>query len=134
VTPAPTASSASAAPYPPECQTDFIITPDGSKVVCGAIQYHVLIGGVIADETEFREFSTATGEATDVLGYWKFHNGTNYIVGVLWSNSSGSVLIGVIPGGGNSRTGVISGNSFTPLPAAVSAASADVADDQSGTW
>jgi hypothetical protein len=29
---------------------------------------------------------------------------------------------------------VISGNSFTPLPAAASAASAVMADDQSGTW
>jgi hypothetical protein len=59
---------------------------------------------------------------------------TPNVVGVLWSNASGSVLIGVIPGGGRGRIGVISGNSFTPLPAAVSAASAAAADDQSGTW
>jgi hypothetical protein len=56
------------------------------------------------------------------------------VVGVLWSNSSGSVLIGVIPGGGNGRIGVISGNSFTPLPASAASASAIFADDFSGTW
>ena len=133
-TPKPTASSSSAPSYPPACQEDLIITPDGSKVVCGAIQFRILAGGVVDDETEFREFSTATGEVTQILGHWKFHNVIPNIVGVLWSNSSGSVLIGVIPGGGVGRIGVISGNSFTPLPAAASAASAVMADDQSGTW
>ena len=134
VTTKPTASPSSAPSYPPACEYDVIITPDGSKVVCGAIQLRILAGGVVDDETEFREFSTATGKVTRILGYWKFHNVIPNVVGVLWSNSSGSVLIGVIPGGGHGRIGVISGNSFTPLPAAASAASADEADDQSGTW
>jgi hypothetical protein len=133
-TPKPTASSSSGLAYPPGCQDDLIITPDGSKIVCGAIQYRILPGGVINDVTEFREFSTATGEVTDILGYWMFHNVTPNVVGVLWSNSSGSVLIGVIPGGGNGRIGVISGNSFTPLPASAASASAAWADDHSGTW
>ncbi len=39
------------------------------------------------------------------------------------------VLIGVIPDSGDGRVGVISGNEFTPLPAAVAAAGL-----QSGTW
>jgi hypothetical protein len=34
---------------------------------------------------------------------------------VLWSNASGSVLIGVIPDSGGGRVGVISRNEFTPL-------------------
>jgi hypothetical protein len=127
-------ASASAPSYPPACQEDLIITPDGSKVVCGAIQFRILAGGVLNDVTEFREFSTATGEVTDILGYWRFHNVIPNVVGVLWSNSSGSVLIGVIPGGGNGRIGVISGNSFTPLPASAASASAIFADDFSGTW
>jgi hypothetical protein len=107
---------------------------DGSKVVCGAIQIQVLVSSLLNTETQFREYSTATGQVTPILGDWKFHNVTPNVVGVLWSNASGSVLIGVIPGGGHGRIGVISGNSFTPLPAAVSAASASAADDQSGTW
>ena len=133
-TPKPTASSSSGLAYPPGCQDDLIITPDGSKVVCGAIQFRILPGGVVNDVTEFREFSTASGEVTGILGYWKFHNVIPNVVGVLWSNSSGSVLIGVIPGGGNGRIGVISGNSFTPLPASAASASAAWADDHSGTW
>jgi hypothetical protein len=128
------ARTSGAPSYPPACQEDLIITLDGSKVVCGAIQFRILAGGVVDDETEFREFFTATGKVPHILGYWKFHNVIPNIVGVLWSNSSGSVLIGVIPGGGVGRIGVISGNSFTPLPAAASAASAEMADDQSGTW
>jgi hypothetical protein len=123
-----------AQPRPPVCQADLIITPDGSKVVCGAIQSEDFTRDRIDVETEFREFSTVTGQVTAILGYWKFHDAIPNVVGVLWSNTSGSVLIGVIPGGGHGRIGVISGNTFTPLPAAVSASSADVADDQSGTW
>jgi hypothetical protein len=133
-TPEPTASSSSALTHPPACQEDLIITPDGSKVVCGAIQFRILTSGVVNDETEFREFSAATGEVTDILGHWRFHNVIPNVAGVLWSNSSGSVLIGVIPGGGNGRIGVISGNSFTPLPASAASASASWADDYSGTW
>jgi hypothetical protein len=78
---------------------DLIITPDGSRVVCGAIQIQVLAGVLRNTETQFREYSTATGQVTPILGYWKFHNVTPHVVGVLWSNASGSVLIGVIPGG-----------------------------------
>ncbi len=37
------------------------------------------------------------------------------VLDVLWSNASGSVLIGVIPDSGGGRVGVISGNEFTPL-------------------
>jgi len=128
------AQSVSPGSYPPACQEDRIVTPDGAKIVCGAIQFRLLAGGVVGDETEFREFSTATGQVTHILGHWKFHNVIPNSDGVLWSNSSGSVLIGVIPGGGHGRIGVISGDSFTPLPAAASAASADETDDQSGTW
>ena len=133
-TPKPTASSSSALTYPPACQEDLIITPDGSTVVCGAIQLRSLVQGKLSVETQFREFSTVTGKITHIIGYWTFDNVSPNSVGVLWSNSSGSVLIGVIPGGGNGRTGVISGNSFTPLPASAASASAAWADDHSGTW
>jgi hypothetical protein len=39
------------------------------------------------------------------------------------------VLIGVIPNAGNGRIGVISGNTFTPLPAQVASSGA-----VTGTW
>jgi hypothetical protein len=110
---------------PPECQLDSIVTPDGSAIVCGAI---ASTGSLLhrGAETEFIEYSTATGKVARVLGHWTFGRVEGLSVDVLWSNASGSVLIGVIPGDDNGRVGVISGNEFTPLP--VSAAF------ESGAW
>ena len=76
-------------------------------------------------ETEFIEYSTATGKVGRVLGHWTFGSVGGLSINVLWSNASGSVLIGVIPGGDNGRAGVISGNEFTPLPLPTAV---------SGTW
>jgi hypothetical protein len=127
------------------CQEDSIITPDGSTIVCGAITPIEATGsasaGASADgsvaallrrgaETEFIGYSVATGKVARVLGHWTFGSVGALSVEVLWSNASGSVLIGVIPDGGGGRVGVISGNEFTPLPLS-SAASAPM---QSGTW
>ena len=75
-------------------------------------------------ETEFIEYSTVTGKVTRILGHWTFGSVGALSVDVLWSNASGSVLIGVIPDSGGGRVGVISGNEFTPLPATAS----------TGTW
>jgi hypothetical protein len=72
-------------------------------------------------QTGFIEYSTATGKVARVLGQWAFGRG-GALADVLWSNTSGSVLIGVIPGGDNARVGVISGNEFTPLPGTALAA------------
>jgi hypothetical protein len=113
---------------PPACQLDSIITPDGSTLVCGAIaetnektsvtpQVSLRRGA----ETEFIEYSTASGKVTRILGHWTFGNVGALSVDVLWSNASGSVLIGVIPDSSAGRTGVISGNEFTPLPGTAAA-------------
>jgi hypothetical protein len=130
----PAQQSGGPSPYPPACQQDLIITPDGSSVVCGAIQgiYADISNG--ADQrrgavTEFREYSTATGKIVRILGHWTFARVGELAVNVLWSNSSGSLLIGVIPTTGDGRVGVISGNTFTPIPAQT----AGVAS-LSGTW
>ena len=143
----PSASPISVAPSTtrPTCQEDSIITPDGSTIVCGAIAPIEATGsasaGASADgsvaallrrgaETEFIGYSVATGKVARVLGHWTFGSVGALSVEVLWSNASGSVLIGVIPDGGGGRVGVISGNEFTPLPLS-GAASAPM---QSGTW
>jgi hypothetical protein len=143
----PSASPISVAPSTtrPMCQEDSIITPDGSTIVCGAIAQIEATGsasaGAGADgsvaallrrgaETEFIGYSVATGKVARVLGHWTFGSVGALSVEVLWSNASGSVLIGVIPDGGGGRVGVISGNEFTPLPLS-GAASAPM---QSGTW
>jgi hypothetical protein len=133
----PTATAAAQAAARPTCQEDSVITPDGSAVACAAIAavntweqrtrtgFSLRRGAV----TEFIEYSTATGKPARVLGHWSFGNVGALAVDVLWSDPSGSVLIGVIPDAGDGRVGVISGNEFTPLPGQASPAA-----DQSGVW
>jgi len=118
-TPTPTPTSAPQSATPLQCQLDAIITPDGSAIVCGAIGPTGTLPRLGA-QTGFIEYSTATGKVARVLGHWAFGRGA--LADVLWSNTSGSVLIGVIPGGDNARVGVISGNEFTPLPGTALAA------------
>jgi hypothetical protein len=130
----PSSSSGAQPVTPPTCQEDSIITPDGSAIVCGAItalNETVKPNGAGLQrgaETEFFEYSAASGKVARVLGYWTFGSVGALSVEVLWSNASGSVLIGVIPGSGG-RAGVIRGNEFTPLPATVASA-----PSLSGTW
>ena len=118
-------ASASASPVVarPMCQEDSIITPDGSAIVCGAIEAVNQVlkppsqGGLQRGaETEYLEWSAASGKVTRVLGHWTFGRVGALSAGVLWSNASGSVLIGWIPNSHGGRVGVISGNEFTPLP------------------
>jgi hypothetical protein len=119
----------------PTCQEDSVITPDGTTIVCGAI---TMIKSSVAPtgsggagpgalprgaKTEFLEYSTVTGLVTRILGRWTFGSIGALSVDVLWSDESGSVLIGVIPNAEGGRVGVIRGNEFTPLstsPASVS--------------
>jgi hypothetical protein len=124
-------ASASAGPQP-TCQEDSIITPDGAQIVCGAIaavNQSVApnpTDGVVLQrgaETEFFEFSAATGKVTRTFGDWTFGSVGALTVEVLWSNASGSVLIGAIPDAGGGRIGVISGNEFTPLSTSPASAS-----------
>jgi hypothetical protein len=92
--------------WPPPCLGDADITPDGTRIVCAA--------GNVA-ETEFLEFSASTGSVTRILGHWTVAKADPLAIEVLWSNPSGSVLIGLIPDAGFGRIGVIRGNEFTPL-------------------
>jgi hypothetical protein len=126
--PSPTATRLS--PMPPTCQEYTIVTPDGSAVACEAVgSYDQTAGGAQGDaDTEFLEYSTTTGKLIHVLGYWKF-TGAPVEGNLLWSNRSGTVLIGTIPGSPTVQVGIIRGNEFTPL---------NVPDDRSpdfaGTW
>jgi hypothetical protein len=131
----PASTSAGQPLTPPTCQEDAIITPDGSAIVCGAIttlNETIQPNGAGLQrgaETEYFEYSAASGKVARVLGHWTFGSVGALSVEVLWSNASGSVLIGVIPDGGGGRLGVISGNEFTPLPATVASA-----PSLSGAW
>jgi hypothetical protein len=108
-------------------------------VVCGAIAVvnqsaqgdssGEVVGLQRGAVTGFLEYSAATGKLTRILGHWTFGSVGALSVEVLWSNASGSVLIGVIPNAGGGRVGVISGNEFTALPV-----TSNSQPDNSGTW
>jgi hypothetical protein len=99
---------------------ETIAIPDGSGVVCGAIATFddsmSKTGMYRNAETAFLEYSTTTGKVTHVLGHWTIDNVGGLVFNVLWSNPSGSVLIGAVADSGDGKVGIISGNTFTPLP------------------
>jgi hypothetical protein len=109
------------------CQADQIVSPDGSAVICGAVATFGMTAtsGMHRNaEIAFLEYSTATGKLIHVLGHRTIDNAGALAINVLWSNSSGSVLIVAIPNQGSGEVGVLSGNSFTrlPVPGAIDAA------------
>jgi len=107
-----------------------IITPDGSKIVAATED---LTKHPLSSELAFTEFSAATGKVVKVLGRWPIPGlYPGQTQDVLWANSSGSKLIVLAhqpgrparaPHSGNAADygiefGVLSGNTFTPLPGA----------------
>jgi hypothetical protein len=107
-----------------------IITGDGTKIVAATASEtrHPL-----NSELAFTEFSTSTGKVARVLGRWPIPGlYPGQIQDVLWTNSSGSTLIVLahVPGvptkdphstnsaGYGIEFGMLSGNTFTPLPGA----------------
>jgi len=120
------------------CQGDVVITPDGSALICPGLTERDPANSN-DDTVFFREYSTATGKAVRQLGAWTFYHTDQFRLGALWTNSSGSVIIGVIPTpsqsqsgptagptpdpdvtpspppGSSPRIGVIIGGTFTPL-------------------
>jgi hypothetical protein len=62
-------------------------------------------GGVTVRTRTFVPESTATGKVARVLGHRTFGSGGAF-ADLLWSNASGSVLIGVIPGQPTTRGSV----------------------------
>jgi hypothetical protein len=102
------------------CQTDQIISPDGSVIACGASA----IGSVtraghslkITAEQAFLEYSAATGKLLRTLD--KHTVSGSAAIGLYWSGPAGKVLIVATAAGSGSRAGVLRGARFTPLPGA----------------
>jgi hypothetical protein len=107
-----------------------IITGDGTKIVAATASEtkHPL-----NSELAFTEFSATTGKVVKVLGRWPIPGlYPGQTQDVLWTNSSGSTLIVLahVPGvptkdpqstnsaGYGIEFGMLSGNTFTPLPGA----------------
>ena len=93
------------------CQGDMIVTPDGSAVICPG-----MTGGEGAQTVFFREYSTATGKVIRQLGTWTYAHTDSFLLGALWANPSGRVIIGVIPKASQSRPATGSAGSSTPTP------------------
>jgi hypothetical protein len=93
---------------------DAALTPDGTTIV--APMTRTMRTSV---EQEFGEFSAATGKpiATMYLMRGPFRGADEMLV---WTNSSGSVLVvGAPPGPGKDTVyGILSGNHFVPIPGA----------------
>jgi hypothetical protein len=102
------------------CQTDQIISPDGSVIVCGAsaIVSVVKVGHSlqITVKEAFLEYSVATGKLLRTMDEHTMKEPA--ALSLYWSGPSGRVLIVATPSGSGSRAGVLRGASFTPLPGA----------------
>jgi serine/threonine protein kinase len=96
------------------CQQDDIITTDGSAVVCPAVDLLGTESDRIA-KTAYLEFSPTDATVRTLAEWTQTHAGV-LAVDLLWSNPSGSVLIGEIPNKGNGEVGMITANHFTALP------------------
>ncbi len=94
----------------------LIITPDGSAIVCPSSTItDTAKDGTITFSTGFPEFSATTGRLIRITGHWHQQPDDPYVYDLLWSGTSGQVLIGAIHSAGRDWVGVISGNRFTPL-------------------
>jgi serine/threonine protein kinase len=98
------------------CQQDLIITPGGSAIVCGAVVPADLVQNPRTAKSAYLEYSPASGTVTRTLARWTVTNAGALALDVLWSNPSGSVLIGEIPTTGNGAVGMITAGAFTALP------------------
>ena len=88
---------------------DLIISPDGSVVICGATN-----NDDSAPVSGFYEFATANGHLVRTAASFDSPGS----IDVLWSNPSGSVLVGEapVPVDANDQVFMITGGTFTPLP------------------
>jgi hypothetical protein len=112
--------------YVSECVTDSILSLDGSAIVCG---YTTTMGPAHpannqaavnpANErtaTGFVRYSTKTGKPAQVYGVSTFKGQAGGSISLWWTSSTGKTLIGGVPTRTGIRVGVISGQTFTPLP------------------
>ena len=113
------------------CDEDIIVAPNGSSLICGAVAQIGSPNGGDTVETAYFEYSPSSGKVIKNLAQSTLPNAGLWTVDVLWSNPSGSVLVGEIPTTGNGAVVMVTASGFTPLPGLRSAAVAIV--DQ-GAW
>lgn len=117
------------APDTLSCQTDQIVSGDGSLIICGALKVSGRPGVSESLEVGFQEYSTKTGKVVRTLYHDTIGHAQNNSAGLMWSNASGSVLIVTVPTSTSGRVGILHGGTFTPLTVP------DVLNpDFAGTW
>jgi hypothetical protein len=99
---------------PLACDEDQIVTPDGSAIACGAANN---------SSSGFEDFPTTKGRPAQILAEWSGNGSAE----VLWSNPSGSVMVGTGPG--SDDVGMVTAGTFTPLPGPIT----EVWEDE-GAW
>jgi hypothetical protein len=104
-------------PFPPkddvsQCVTDAIMSLDGSSVVCG---YNTNNGGQ-QTTTGYIRYSTRTGQPVALVGLYQFQGQSGGDSTLFWTNSTGTIAIGGVGTPRGIQVGVISGQTFTPLP------------------
>jgi len=113
--------TAKAPPMPPpdyfsSCVTDAIMSADGSSVVCGYATGTLRSANAYRTTTGFIRYSTKTGKTEQVYGVSTFNGQSGGDISVWWTNATGKTLIGGIGTPSGIRVGVITGQTFTPLP------------------
>jgi hypothetical protein len=104
--------------YLSQCVTDAIMSADGSSVVCGYTTGTLRSASSYRTTTGFIRYSTKTGRQVQVYGVSTFNGQAGGDISVWWTSATGKTLIGAILTPGGIRVGVISGQTFTPLPQA----------------
>ena len=102
--------------YISPCVTDAIMSADGSSVVCGYDTGTLRSANSYRTTTGFIRYSTKTGKPAQVYGVSTFNGQSGGDISVWWTNATGKTLIGGIGTPSGIRVGVITGQTFTPLP------------------
>lgn len=104
--------------YISSCVTDAILSADGSSVVCGYTTGTLRSNNAYRTTTGFIQYSTKTGKQARVYGVSTFNGQSGGDIAVWWANATGKTLIGAFLTPKGLQVGVISGQTFTPLPKA----------------
>jgi hypothetical protein len=97
--------------YFDSCNTDAMISMDGSVIVCG---YSTSVGNTTT--MGFAHYSTGTGKMNHVGGLVHFEGKAPTGISLYWVNSTGKIAIGTSETTSGGRVGVMNGDTFTPLP------------------
>jgi hypothetical protein len=102
--------------YISPCVTDAIMSADGSSVVCGYATGTLRSASAYRTTTGFLRYSTTTGKTDQVYGVSTFNGQGGGDISVWWTSATGKTLIGGVLSTKGIRVGVITGQTFTPLP------------------